>query len=246
MYKLRGKLSIVMPAYNEEALIYNSIVQTLVIVEQFAPDLEVIAVNDGSKDDTKKEIERAIRKDKRVKLVTSKKNRGKGNAIIAGVSQAEGNFIAFVDADLELNPSQLEGYLKKMEESGSDVVIGCKFHKDSELSYPFVRKVISIGYYMMLLFLFHLNVRDTQTGLKVFKAQAIKPVAHLIRTSGFAYDIELLVAVHRRGFRIEQMPVKVVYVRDKNARRIGMRDIVKAFNDTWAIFYRVYFKRYYD
>ena len=133
-----------------------------------------------------------------------------------------------------------------MQESGSDVVIGCKFHKDSELHYPFVRKVISLGYYMMLLVLFHLNVRDTQTGLKVFKAEAVKPVAHLVRTSGFAYDIELLVAVHRRGFKIEQMPVKVVYVRDKNTRRIGMSDIVKAFRDTWAIFYRVYFKHYYD
>ena len=261
MYQLRGKLSIVMPAYNEEALIYNSIMQTLSIVEQFAPDMEIIAVNDGSKDKTKQEIERAIRDDEkqphrvtagmtvsktRVKLVTSNKNRGKGNAIIAGVSQAEGDYIAFVDADLELNPAQLEGYLKKMEESASDVVIGCKFHKDSELDYPFVRKVISLGYYMMLLALFHLNVRDTQTGLKVFKAQAIKPVAHLVRTSGFAYDIELLVAGHRRGFKIEQMPVKVVYVRDKSSRRIGMSDIVKAFRDTWAIFYRVYFKHYYD
>lgn len=261
MYQLRGKLSIVIPAYNEEALIYNSIMQTLSIVEQFAPDLEIIAVNDGSKDKTKQEIERAIRDDAkqphpvvpgmrvsgtRIKLVTSNKNRGKGNAIISGISQAEGDYIAFVDADLELNPAQLEGYLKKMQESGSDVVIGCKFHKDSELHYPFVRKVISLGYYMMLLVLFHLNVRDTQTGLKVFKAEAVKPVAHLVRTSGFAYDIELLVAVHRRGFKIEQMPVKVVYVRDKNTRRIGMSDIVKAFRDTWAIFYRVYFKHYYD
>ena len=251
MYQLRGKLSIVMPAYNEEALIYNSIMQTLSIVEQFAPDMEIIAVNDGSKDKTKQEIERAIRDDAkqphpvvpgmrvsgtRIKLVTSNKNRGKGNAIISGISQAEGDYIAFVDADLELNPAQL----------GSDVVIGCKFHKDSELHYPFVRKVISLGYYMMLLVLFHLNVRDTQTGLKVFKAEAVKPVAHLVRTSGFAYDIELLVAVHRRGFKIEQMPVKVVYVRDKNTRRIGMSDIVKAFRDTWAIFYRVYFKHYYD
>ena len=123
MYQLRGKLSIVMPAYNEEALIYNSIMQTLSIVEQFAPDMEIIAVNDGSKDKTKQEIERAIRDDAkqphpvapgmrvsgiRIKLVTSNKNRGKGNAIISGISQAEGDYIAFVDADLELNPAQLE------------------------------------------------------------------------------------------------------------------------------------------
>lgn len=246
MLNLEGKLSIVMPAYNEEKLIYNSIMETIRIVESFVPDFEVIAVNDGSKDNTKKEIERAAQKDGRIKLVSSDKNRGKGNAIISGVSQADGMYIAFVDADLELNPSQLEGYLDKMLKDNKDVVIGSKFHKDSHLKYPFKRKVISMGYYLMLLVLFHLNVKDTQTGLKVFRSEAIKPVAHLIRTQGFAYDIELLVAVHRRGFSIESMPVEVVFVRESNSRRIGMKDILKAFRDTWAIFGRVYFKHYYD
>ena len=212
MVELDGMLSIVMPAYNEEKLIYQSIMKTLDIVSGFVREIELIAVNDGSKDNTKAEILRAVRKDKRVRLVTSDKNRGKGNAIISGVSQAEGKYIAFVDADLELNPAQLE----------------------------------SMCYYIMLIILFHLNVKDTQTGLKVFKAEAIKPVGHLIRTSGFAYDIELLVAVHRRGFKIAEMPVEVVFVRDKCANRIGMKDCVRAFVDTWAIFGRVYFKHYYD
>lgn len=246
MLNLEGILSIIMPAYNEEKLIYNSIMTTLDIVEKFAKDVEIIAVNDGSCDNTKKEIQRAVAKDRRVKLLSSDKNRGKGNAIISGVSQASGKYIAFVDADLELNPAQLEGYLKKMIDENKDVVIGCKFHKDSNLEYPLKRKIISMGYYIMLLVLFHLNVKDTQTGLKVFKMEALKPVAHLIRTSGFAYDIELLVAVHRRGYTIAQMPVNVVYVRDSNSKRIGMSDIVSVFKDTFAIFYRVYFKHYYD
>lgn len=246
MLKLKGKLSIIMPAYNEEKLIYNSILTTLNIVEKFAPDVEIIAVNDGSTDNTKNQIKKATLKDKRVKMLSSDKNRGKGNAIISGVSQAEGDYIAFVDADLELNPAQLEGYLNKMLQDNKDVVIGCKFHKDSKLQYPLKRKIISMGYYIMLLVLFHLNVKDTQTGLKVFKAKAIKPVAHLIRTSGFAYDIELLVAVHRRGYSIAQMPVEVVYVRDSSTKRIGIKDILNVFNDTFAIFYRVYFKHYYD
>ena len=208
MLNLNGMLSIVMPAYNEEKLIYHSIMETLRIVEKFVPELEIIAVNDGSKDNTKAEIERAIKQDSRVRMVSSEKNRGKGD--------------------------------------NKDVVIGCKFLKDSKLDYPFKRKVISMGYYIMLLVLFHLNVKDTQTGLKVFRVEAIKPVAHLIRTSGFAYDIELLVAIHRRGFSIAQMPVEVVYVRDSGVKRIGMKDIWQAFCDTWAIFGRVYFKHYYD
>lgn len=246
MSKVKGKISVVMPAYNEELLIYNSIMTTLDTVSEFVEEVEIIAVNDGSRDRTKEEIIRAMEQDPRVRLVSSDKNRGKGTAIISGVTAAEGNYIAFVDADLELHPSQLKGYLEKMLDDHAEVVIGCKFHKDSELKYPLKRKIISLGYYCMLLVLFRLNVKDTQTGLKLFQAQALRPVAHLVRTSGFAYDIELLVALHRRGCKIVQMPVKVVYVRDKSERRIGMKHIVKAFRDTWAIFYRVYFKHYYD
>lgn len=246
MLNLDGKLSVVMPAYNEEELIYKSIMTTISVLSGFVKDFEIVAVNDGSTDATRDEIKRAMKRDGRVRLVTSEKNRGKGTAIISGVTESEGKYIAFLDADLELHPSQLEGYLKKMLDVGADVVIGCKFHKDSQLEYPLIRKIISKGYYVMLLLLFHLNVKDTQTGLKVFRAEAIRPVAHLIRTSGFAYDIELLVALNKRGFKIVQMPVRVVYVRGKDARRIGFKDILSAFKDTWAIFYRVYFKHYYD
>lgn len=246
MVELNGKLSIIMPAYNEEKLIYHSLISTLDIVGEFVSDFEIVAVNDGSRDNTLKEMKRAADTDSRIRIISSEKNRGKGNAIISGVSQAEGQYVAFVDADLELNPSQLEGYLEKMIAENKDVVIGCKFHKDSQLEYPFKRKIISAGYYIMLLVLFHLNVRDTQTGLKVFKMEALKPVAHLIRTSGFAYDIELLVALHRRGCTIAQMPVRVEYVRDGASKRIGFKDIVNVFKDTFAIFYRVYFKHYYD
>lgn len=235
-----------MPAYNEEALIYNSITKTLDIVSEFAPELEIIAVNDGSKDNTKAEIIRATKDDKRVKLVSSDKNHGKGAAIIAGVAEAAGDYIAFLDADLELPPDQLKDYMECMEQKNADVVIGCKLHKDSHISYPLKRKIISIGYYIMLVVLFHLKVQDTQTGIKLFKADALKSVAHLVRTSGFAYDIELLVALNRRGYKIEEMPVRLQYVRDKDSKRIGMKDVMKVFKDTFVIFNRVYFKKYYD
>ncbi len=246
MLDLHGKLSIIMPAYNEEILIYKSICTTLEIVSGFVNDLELIAVNDGSTDRTEEEIQRACAKDSRVRLVSSKKNRGKGTAVISGVTVADGEYIAFLDADLELHPSQLEQYLEVMMRDSRDVVIGCKLHKDSQLEYPLRRRIMSIGYYLMLLVLFRLNIKDTQTGLKVFRAEAIRPVAHLIRTSGYAYDIELLVAIHRRGFSIAQMPVKVVQVRQSEERRIGLRDAVSVFADTMKIFYRVYFKHYYD
>jgi len=246
MVDISGKLSVVIPAYNESKCIYKNILTTIEILEGFVSDFEIIVVNDGSKDNTKLEIERAMKCDDRIIIVSSECNRGKGAAIIAGVAQAVGKYIAFVDADLELNPSQLEGYLNAMILDNKDVIIGCKFHKDSEIKYPFRRKVMSMGYYILSLILFNLNVKDTQTGLKLFKAEAIKPLAHLIKTAGFAYDIELLVAVHRRGYSIGQMPVVVTYAREKGSSRIGINHVIKAFNDTVAIFYRLHFKKYYD
>ena len=106
MLNLDGKLSVVMPAYNEEKLIYNSIMTTISVISGFVNDFEIVAVNDGSKDRTKEEIKRAMKSDSRVRLVSSDKNRGKGTAIISGVTQAEGKYNAFLDADLELHPSQ--------------------------------------------------------------------------------------------------------------------------------------------
>lgn len=244
--KIRDRLSVVMPAYNEGVRIYKNIFETVKIISEFAEDFEIVAVNDGSTDNTKSEIERAVLEDNRVRIVSSDTNHGKGSAILAGVAESTGEYIAFLDADLELNPSQLIRYFEKMESSGCDVVIGSKLHKDSELKYPIKRKIMSIGYYMMLRVLFRLKLRDTQTGLKLFKADALKPVAHLVRTSGFAYDIEMLVAVSRRGRRIEEVPVKVVYVRERKARRIKFKDVWQAFKDTLAIYVRAVFKKYYD
>jgi len=246
MVDMNGKLSVVMPAYNEGTCIYVNVLKTIEILQNFIDDFEIIVVNDGSKDNTKLEIERVLQCDNRIRIVSSEYNHGKGAAIIAGVTEAIGDYIAFVDADLELNPEQLEGFMLKMLNDKKDAIIGCKLHKDSEIEYPFIRKVMSMVYYVMLLLLFKLNVKDTQTGLKLFKAEAIKPVAHLIRTAGFAYDIEILAAIHRRGYSIGQMPVKVVYIREKGSRRIRIKDVLKAFNDTWAIFYRLKFKKYYD
>ena len=112
MINLDGKLSVVMPAYNEEKLIYSSIKTTISVISGFVKDFEIVAVNDGSTDATKEEIKRAMKEDGRVRMVSSDKNRGKGTAIISSVTESEGKYIAFLDEDLELNSSQPERYFR--------------------------------------------------------------------------------------------------------------------------------------
>lgn len=245
MLNTEKKLSIVMPAYNEGENIYQNLQTVSLTISKFIRRYEIIAVNDGSQDNTKEEIVRCMSEDAHVHMVSYGKNRGKGNAIKQGVLKASGDYIAFLDSDLDLPPDQIEQYMIPLINEQADVVIGSKMHRDSELDYPFIRKAISFGYYCMLRILFRLDVKDTQTGLKVFKAEALKAVMPLIKTKGFAYDIEILVALNCRKYRIKEMPVKLVFRRGKGMGRIKLKDIVKVFKDTWSIFYRSNIKKYY-
>ena len=132
-----------------------------------------------------------------------------------------------------------------MQRENADVVIGSKMHPESKVDYPAIRRVYSWGYYILLLLLFRLNVRDTQTGLKLFKAEVIKPVMRQILVKRFAFDIEVLAIINARGYKIISAPIEVVFHR-VSFGRIGFRDIRNMFIDTLAIFYRLHILHYYD
>ena len=95
--------SIVMPAYNEGAHIYENLLKTNEIVSSFCEDFEIVCVNDGSSDNTEAEIRKAEGACPNVRIVTYPKNGGKGYAIKQGVEAAKGDRIAFLDADLDLS-----------------------------------------------------------------------------------------------------------------------------------------------
>lgn len=219
MAKLSVKLSVLMPAYNEEAIIYENALEAARQICPLADDYELLVIDDGSSDRTKAEIE--------------------------GTAHATGDYIAFCDADLDLAPEQLADFIDRMQRENADVVIGSKMHPESKVDYPAIRRVYSWGYYILLLILFRLNVRDTQTGLKLFKAEVIKPVMRQILVKRFAFDIEVLAIINARGYKITSAPIEVVFHR-ASFGRIGYQDIRNMFVDTLAIFYRLHILHYYD
>lgn len=246
MVNTEEMLSVVMPAYNEGNHIYDNLKEVSEVLSGFMKNYEIVAVNDGSLDNTKLEMLRCKQEDSHIRIVSYKDNRGKGHAIKCGVLKARGKYIAFLDSDLDLPAEQIEKYMEPLVSGQADVVIGSKMHKDSQLEYPKIRKIISFGYYCMLRLLFQLKVKDTQTGLKVFDAEALKSVIRLVKTQGFAYDIEILVALNSRKYRITEMPVKLIFRRGQGMGRIKIKDIVKVFRDTLAIFYRANIEKYYQ
>lgn len=241
MNKVKGMLSVVMPAYKEEQCIYQNLLTTCDIISEFCPNYELIVVNDGSPDHTLEEAMRARRENSHIKVATYQINRGKGGAIKEGISRATGEFIAYLDADLDLSPAHLNSFLAELLDEDADIVIGSKLHKDSQLNYPWKRKIMSYGYYVLLRILFHLNLKDTQTGVKLFRAEVIKPIAEELKTSGYAFDIEILARANLIGCRIQEMPVQLEYKRgmDNGTARIRLKDICSMFIDTLKIFWDI-------
>jgi len=228
-------LSVVMPAYNEGEHIYKNLLETDRIISSFCDDFEIVCVNDGSRDNTKEEMERAKAECDRISIVSYEPNGGKGNAIKQGVAAAKGENIAFLDSDLDLSPDHFEDFLSHMQSEKADIVIGSKMHKESQLDYPPLRKFISFGYYVMLRVLFHLKVHDTQTGIKLFKADLLKGIVKDVMTKGFAYDIEILAVANELGAKIIERPIRLVFTREAGFSRIKFSDIWQVFKDTFKI-----------
>lgn len=230
-------LSVVMPAYNEGIHIYQNLLTVSSRLAEFCQDYEIIAVNDGSTDDTDAGINRAAEKDCHIICLGYSNNHGKGHAIATGIRAAKGRYIAFLDSDLELPPTLLENFLNIMDEQNADIVIGSKQHPKSQLDYPLSRRIMSYGYYIILKILFHMKIHDTQTGIKLFKNETIKPIIELLRTDGYAFDIEILAIAQTRGCVIEEAPIILNYSRNdgKQGRRIKFSDIWHIFTDTLRI-----------
>ena len=245
--KFDAPLTVVIPAYNEADQIRATLGVVASSLERFADSYEIIVVDDGSSDDTAGQIRLAARENARIRCVCNAENGGKGAALKTGVqvASAEG-YLAFLDADLDLHPDHLSAFYRVLREQSADAVIGSKMHPNSKLDYPNSRRWISTCYYLILKLLFGLRVHDTQTGVKLFRAEAIKAVMPFILVKRFAYDIEVLALLNRNGARIVEAPIELHFQRGAAWNRIRAKDIFQTGWDTIAVFYRLYILRYYD
>jgi glycosyltransferase involved in cell wall biosynthesis len=238
-------LSILMPAYNEASSIAENVGETVQTMHALGINFEIVVIDDGSLDGTDAAASSALRQwPDHVRVVRCTRNEGKGNALICGASYSRGDYVAFLDADMDLHPEQLASFFAVMEADGADAVIGSKFHPNSIVDYPVLRRIYSFFYYVLVRTLFGLPVRDTQTGIKLFKRPVLDRVLPRILVKRFAFDLELLANVHHFGYRIAEAPVSVNFKRV--CSRLRLPAVWNVFVDTLAIFYRMRILRYYD
>ncbi len=220
----RGLLSVVVPAYREGPAIRGNLAQLREALLALDVEWEVIVVSDGNTDATAAQA-RAF-DDGRVQVLEYERNRGKGYAVRTGVRAAAGEWIAFIDADMEISPSGLAGLLDQVR-GGADVAVGSKRHRDSHLTYPLFRRLQSRVYQQVIRGLFQIAVTDTQTGLKVFRGDALRAVLSLLRTDGFAFDLEWLVVLGAAGAQIVEGPVTIDYTFETTTGSSAVRDVIR-------------------
>jgi glycosyltransferase involved in cell wall biosynthesis len=169
---------------------------------------------------------------------------GKGFALRYGMARSCGEIVTFIDGDGDIDPVQIATYLRIMRETKADIVIASKRHRDSQVVYPPLRQLYSVTYQALLRVLFHLHVRDTQVGLKLFRREVLAAVLPRIVVKRYAFDLELLVVAHHLGFsRVVEAPVRIGQRFSSTINRQAIASIVW---ETAAIFYRKNVVRYYD
>jgi len=235
-------LSVVVPAYREGKRIFSNITRLVGELDKLGVPYEVVVVSDGNTDATVSEAKRI--ESRAVRVFHYPMNIGKGFALSCGVDQSVGDLVTFIDADMELDPANIAVFIDTMRSSGCDAVIGSKRHPQSEVAYPRFRRIQSAVYQLLVRMLFRLNVRDTQTGLKLFRRQVLQEALPLLAIKRFAFDLELLVVANHLGYRhFCEAPIRLNYQFEST---VNFGSAWNVLWDTAAIFYRLRILRYYD
>lgn len=239
------KLSVIIPAYKEEKNIGLTIKNVAEELKKLSFASEVIIVIDGSPDKTEAIATEAAKFYPFVKVRSYTPNRGKGYALTYGVRRAQGELVTLFDAGGDYHPDHIERYVKLLEAFDADMVVGSKLHPASNINYPLKRRIMSRIYRTVNRLLFNIDVKDTQTGLKLAKAKVLDEILPRVVVKQYAFDLELLVLAKKLGYRrIFEAPVNL----DFNTITTGvkLKTIWRIILDTLGIWYRLHITHYYD
>jgi len=216
---MNGTLSIIVPVFNEGAAISHNLDLLLQEVADQFPQFEVIVVSDGSTDATNHHLRSFRHPDIRPILIAE--NMGKGHAVREGFARATGDYILFIDGGMEIHPREIRIFVGLMKLYQCDIVIGSKRHPQSRVKYPWYRRLLSWTFQSLVRALFHVDVTDTQVGIKLFRREVIDAILPHLEINRYGFDLEMLTLAKAMGFdQILEAPIRMDYFL-RGARPVG-------------------------
>jgi polyisoprenyl-phosphate glycosyltransferase len=220
---MKGKidLSVIIPAYNEEEALPRTFRETFGALGNEPFTSEVIVVNDGSRDRTA-QVCRKLSGTYRFTFVDKQKNQGYASAIKSGLQRAQGEYVCYLDADLQFSPRDMVRMFKLAKAKDAGVVIG----EYPTKYYSWARKLRSKAYkYLFVRPLFGVKVNDVNS-LKVLKRSVLEKIK--LKGGLWIIDLELLFRFRKMGCRIYQVPISISQ-RMEGKSKTGMRSVIRTF-----------------
>ena len=230
-------LSVVVPVYNlAGTLLDDSLDELATFRRRHGRGAELILVDDGSAAETAGRLEAFARKSPGVVLLRNERNQGKGFSVARGLLEAKGRLRVFTDADLAYPADEIDHIAATLED-GHDLAIACRVLPESRylmspafFPYLYSRHVSSRIFNLAVRTALIPDVLDSQAGLKGMTDVVARDVIPRLTIPGFAFDVELLYAAHRRGYHIAQTPVFFRYDSEPTTTRF-VRDSVRMLRD---------------
>jgi hypothetical protein len=229
--RLPGSLSLVLPAFNEEANIEAVVQHSLATIPAFVDRYEIIVVDDGSRDRTGEIVARLASGDDRVRLVSHGRNRGYGAALTSGFGVSTGDFVMFMDADRQFDIRDLRLLVPFAGEY--DIVAGFRM----ERSDPLHRRVLAEMFNVSVRMLFGVHLRDIDCAFKLFRGDLLRALP--LTAPGALINTEIQAKARRQGARLQQVGVHHYPRVAGEATGGSPRVILRAMGETLALWWRM-------
>jgi dolichyl-phosphate beta-glucosyltransferase len=228
--RTRPRLSIVIPAYNEERRLGPSLAKVRAYLGRRRIHAEVLVVDDGSSDGTAQVVRKAAKAWPALRLLKLPRNQGKGAAVRAGVLGAKARRILFTDADLSTPLEELAALEARLD-AGADVALGSRAVDRSRVSVsqPLYRVLAGRSFNVLVQLFSVPGIHDTQCGFKLFTAEAGRRLFAKQQVPRFGFDVEFLFLARKAGYRLAEVPVRWENSPETKVRPI--RDGARAFLD---------------
>ena len=222
------KLSILMPVYNEGAVVERCVSLVLSVALPENMERELVIVDDCSTDGTWDTLQRLAAQFPQIQLYRQSRNRGKGAAVRTAIEKAGGDFSLIQDADLEYDPSEYSRLLRPLLDGHADAVFGSRYLAgDQSRVLPFWHSMINKALTLVSNMFCNLNLTDMETCYKVFRTDLLKSIP--IRSDRFGFEPEIVMKSAKRKLRIYEVPISYHGRTYEEGKKIGWKDGLKAF-----------------